>query len=648
MKRWFGFLMMMLPLLACNIFQSCSPILKILVPSELYLDSSESYPYGVISMLVPSTEAFRADVLYGVEVWAINGTLTVDATDVQVKQNPSGHSVEIIGFFPQVNSAFKTLQYVAPPNLTKDTIAVYTRRYAAFDLSLVEGFADATRQTLVYPRVTATPNQPPLLKVPVSVSMFSYHTEVSLFSDEESVIDIDAKNADVSVRLETDFGILSLTTGESVRIYGAKKENAFKYVGQSLSIIGSLKQVNSVLGQIEYIPGTDKVNIDEVRIFVDDLGNTGAGGPKTAEASILVIRGGQTGVSLPIQSPEEAQEDKNLVVFPPANPANPNIICEHPNEVVIMDMVAGNGVWYFGTYFNIPITLETVRFWGRPSDLLQTVPLLLPPYQKNGDDEDAVQVIISDASGEQTLCSSVLKLPPKEVYQNQPPRNIVPSSQSVSAGGSIALPMSVTDPDIGVGFMDVRLQAQAGILSVTAAGGAQVTGNGSQQVDIKAVIGDMKATLNSVVYTNTNSGVTTDTVTIFSNDRGNNGAGGQKTDKDTVMITIVPTASAPTTNNNPVAPSAPSNACTGAPVSLSGGSYTCDLGNFCSYSPSLSGGQAPYSWSYSGTLPPGMSFNNGTVSGTIGGSGNYPYVVTVSDCAGNSASANMEIYVGKP
>lgn len=41
------------------------------------------------------------------------------------------------------------------------------------------------------------------------------------------------------------------------------------------------------------------------------------------------------------------------------------------------------------------------------------------------------------------------------------------------------LPFNVTDPDVGVGFIDVRLRANAGVLNVMPAGSAQVTGSGS-------------------------------------------------------------------------------------------------------------------------------------------------------------------------
>jgi hypothetical protein len=69
-----------------------------------------------------------------------------------------------------------------------------------------------------------------------------------------------------------------------------------------------------------------------------------------------------------------------------------------------------------------------------------------------------------------------------------------------------------------------------------------------------------------------------------------------------------------------------------------GQSYTLSL--------QLTGGNGPYSWSVTGTLPPGLSFSNGVVSGTPTQSGKrYPVTITVTDneAAPQTASASFII-----
>lgn len=62
---------------------------------------------------------------------------------------------------------------------------------------------------------------------------------------------------------------------------------------------------------------------------------------------------------------------------------------------------------------------------------------------------------------------------------------------------------------------------------------------------------------------------------------------------------------------------------------------------------SVNGGQAPYTWTASGPLPPGMSLDSstGTVSGTISSEGSYTVPVTVRDAAGTTISQTFTLIV---
>jgi hypothetical protein len=626
--------------MACTLFQSCSPTLKLLHPNVVHLAPSEEYAVGSTLVLQPSSDAFRADVLYRVNVYTQQGSLSVDAGGPQ-------SSLQFSGTYAQVSAAASTLRYTAPAAFETDVIYLNTARVDATTGFLVSSsLYDHVGQIQVLRRNDAAPNQAPMLNLPVVVTLPSHHTTVDPFPNPMSVFDPDALGADLSIRFKVQHGKLQFSRYllGNVRVQEAAIKGGF-YLDSEFTLIGDLVSLNAYMSAMEYVRGADSAAEDFIEVFVSDLGNMGSGGERTAEGVVLIAASGPVGVAMPIQTEGEPPQGTTLIQFPAADPINPPMLCDRPDEVYYLDMTAGKGQWYLGTFFNVPIYLKTVRFLGQPSTLMQIVPFLLPAYEMVEAQDDQITVMLKTYPDLQPACEATFDVPTLFVYQNQPPRNVTPGNQTVNAGGSVPLPFNVTDPDVGVGFIDVRLRANAGVLNVTPAGSAQVTGNGSAQVDIKATIRDLQNTLRSVVYVNTNGQAGQDVVSIYSNDRGNNGAGGQKTDYDEIVITInaaVPAGGA----GQPAQPAAPS--CTGAPVSLSGGSYTCDLGTTCSFAPSLSGGQAPYSWSYSGSIPPGMSFSSGTVSGTISGSGSYTYTVTVTDCAGNSASANMEIFVGKP
>ena len=66
-----------------------------------------------------------------------------------------------------------------------------------------------------------------------------------------------------------------------------------------------------------------------------------------------------------------------------------------------------------------------------------------------------------------------------------------------------------------------------------------------------------------------------------------------------------------------------------------------------SQSLSVSGGSAPFTWSVTGSLPPGLSFNASTVviSGKPTTSGTYSFTVKVTDSLGNTATQSLSIKV---
>jgi mono/diheme cytochrome c family protein len=60
-----------------------------------------------------------------------------------------------------------------------------------------------------------------------------------------------------------------------------------------------------------------------------------------------------------------------------------------------------------------------------------------------------------------------------------------------------------------------------------------------------------------------------------------------------------------------------------------------------------SGGTAPYSWSYSGTLPPGIVINSaGSISGTPTTAGTYSFTVLAADSVAKTATKSLSIAVG--
>lgn len=128
---------------------------------------------------------------------------------------------------------------------------------------------------------------------------------------------------------------------------------------------------------------------------------------------------------------------------------------------------------------------------------------------------------------------------------NDAPVNSVPGPQEIIIGETFAFTggaaISIADVDAGTGTMTVTLTTDSttgGTLSATAAGGALVTGNNSQNLVISGQLGAVNATLATLVFQAVSAESVT--LTIVTSDNGNTGPIAE-TDTDTVTLNVVDT-----------------------------------------------------------------------------------------------------------
>jgi hypothetical protein len=124
---------------------------------------------------------------------------------------------------------------------------------------------------------------------------------------------------------------------------------------------------------------------------------------------------------------------------------------------------------------------------------------------------------------------------------NDAPVNSVPAAQTLEANHSLAITgLSVADPDAFAGLIGTTLSVAHGTLAAAALGGANVTGSGSDTVQITGTLAAINATLaaGNVVYTPETDYFDNDALTMVTNDAGNTGIGGPSSDTDTVAINL--------------------------------------------------------------------------------------------------------------
>lgn len=121
---------------------------------------------------------------------------------------------------------------------------------------------------------------------------------------------------------------------------------------------------------------------------------------------------------------------------------------------------------------------------------------------------------------------------------NDAPMNTVPDTQGTNKNTPLVdiSGLSVDDIDLGDNDLTVTLEVDNGALNVS--GPATVTNDGTSSVTLVGSLAAINSSLASVTYTPDVGFTGDDTLTMTTNDGGNTGSGGAKTDSDSVTITV--------------------------------------------------------------------------------------------------------------
>ncbi|MGA7614707.1 MAG: Ig-like domain-containing protein [Thermoanaerobaculia bacterium] len=160
---------------------------------------------------------------------------------------------------------------------------------------------------------------------------------------------------------------------------------------------------------------------------------------------------------------------------------------------------------------------------------------------------------------------------------NQPPVNSVPAAQTIDEDTSLTFStansnlISISDPDAGSASVQVTLGVTNGTLTLSGTTNLTFTtgtGTADATMTFTGTIADINNALAGLVYSPPANYNGTETLTILTDDLGNTGPGGNKTDTDSVTITI--------------------NAVDDAPVLTAPGSVTIDEDNTQTFSGTIS------------------------------------------------------------
>ncbi len=131
---------------------------------------------------------------------------------------------------------------------------------------------------------------------------------------------------------------------------------------------------------------------------------------------------------------------------------------------------------------------------------------------------------------------------------NDPPVHTVPGAQATTEDSPTSFAVSIADPDAAAAAIQTQVSVTNGTLTLNTALGLTFSvgdGTADTTMTFQGTLSAINTALASVTYTPVPNFAGTATFTITTNDLGNTGSGGAKTDSDTVSIAVAGVNDAP-------------------------------------------------------------------------------------------------------
>jgi hypothetical protein len=213
-----------------------------------------------------------------------------------------------------------------------------------------------------------------------------------------------------------------------------------------------------------------------------------------------------------------------------------------------------------GDFINLPAGFVADATQG-PNLLGPDIPISVTlPAAADGQSLVQVRVMTANAVGnDEWVGIDDILITATKGGNNAAPTNSLPPTQTVTQNQTLTLSsvtnnaISVSDPDVGAGQLKVNLKATDGKFTLAGTSGLSfLLGDGTDDVEVTftANLTNLNAALDGMTFTPTTGFLGAASLTIFSDDQGNTGLGGAKTDTDTLTINVIPPLYFPLASGN--------------------------------------------------------------------------------------------------
>ena len=454
----------------------------------------------------------------------------------------------------------------------------------------------------------AAVNDAPVNTLP---STYSTNEDTSLGLTGISLSDVDAASGTVTATFGVTSGTLTATSGGGVTVSGSGTA--------TLTLSGTLANLNTYLAGVSrpaYVPVADFNGTVTLTLTTNDGGNTGSGGAKTdVDTSTITV----TAVADIVDDSATTNEDTAVTI---------SVLSNDTFEDAGRTITAVNGAAITAGGAGVSVTGGTVTL-NMSGQLIYT-----PSANYNGTPSFTYTVTAGGVTESATVNVTVGAV-------NDAPVNTLPSSYSTNEDTSVGLTgISLSDTDAASGTLTATLGVTSGTLTAASGGGVTVSGSGTATLTLTGTLANLNSYLAGVSrpayvpIADFNGAVT---LTLTTDDGGNTGSGGAKTDVDTSTITVAAVTdivddSATTNEDNAVTISVLSNdtfsdpgrtvtavngaaiTAGGGGVSVTGGTVTLNMSGQLIFTPSANYNGTP---SFTYTVTAGGVTETATVNVTV-------------------------------
>ncbi|UCJ06662.1 gliding motility-associated C-terminal domain-containing protein [Chitinophaga pendula] len=360
------------------------------------------------------------------------------------------------------------------------------------------------------------------------------------------ISDEDAGSGNVKLTLAASSGTLSATVIAGVAVTGNNTG--------TLVLTGTLTAINAGItgGNISYKTAQDDILPVAITVTIDDQGNTGTGGAKTATATLnytitAVNDAPVNHLPVNISVTEDQVSALTGISFSDVDAGSAAVKVTLSVPSGALAATAGAGVTVGGTATALTLTgsIAAINAFIAASNVtfLTTV----------GSDV-VLTVLISDEGNTGTggaLTDSDPVTLRVAAVNDAPSLAIVTTARTAQEDiAKVVNDIVISDEDAGAGAVKLTLSASSGTLSASAIAGVTATGNGSGTLVLTGTLTAINAGISGgiVSYTTAQDDVQAVTVTVTVDDQGNTGTGGSKTATATLNYTIAAVNDAPVNN----------------------------------------------------------------------------------------------------